>query len=746
MLVGSARVDITPELGVGLAGHGPMANAAQGAFGRLFATLLLLEDDEGTRLLLVATDLFAGSRFLHELLGRELADAGLSTDRIVLAASHGHRTPSSLLGSLSFDRLAGPAWVREPWDHHFDRGRAVALGQRMVTGVRAILGPEERTADLVTLRPARVALSGPRMWGWSTNRTASALDGLQTAMDPDEALWSDPPQLDDAQRRRLGRQLNTVEPPGWLFDEGVPPRTPAFIPGGLHPIEDRPLRTKEPVGPGSVPDGHTIDEVLRDVCRFGDIAPVLGILPIDKGPRRPMRKAPSDRALVDARLHLLLAYERDGTPIGAFGVFGATPSLLGGRHAVFTGDAYGVASMVARTRMQTPVPVGIGGGALGDVNLVPRGTPLDEVRARGELLEDAAEMVQEVAEAFAVALVDALANGADEAVDDLRFRVGYLEVSPAGLGLDPFGRQSGTSLGGSELAGSPLAILYEEGMRSRPGAVEQQSPKPGIYPLEGPPEVWPLRQIQMTRAGTPWWSLVALPHECATVLANDLAVVVGAGEHPVTVVSPCGEFAGYANDRWGYVAQGYEGSMNLHGRYTGDALVRTFEAGLPQAFLPEWVRFTSNIGALPLRLGSHKERRRDKPNVFAASIKLHAGRFGSFGKVKRPKMEVVRAGPRLVVRAVVDGVRPDGPLADGPLVAVGSVDAGRTVVTPFTFGELEATDVNVPFLVWADVRKDGTRWRIQVEIPAVAGAIGLVLYAPITGGGVRFLDADGLFG
>ena len=158
---GAAQVDLTPELGLGLAGNGPTTNAAQGAYGRLMATLLLLEDDAGTRLLLVTADLFAGSRYLHEALGIALADVGLTTDRILIAASHQHRGPSSILGALSFDRLAGPGWVGEVWDAPFDQRTADGLVQRLERGARAILGPATRTDALVTL-PLHVAVGHDR--------------------------------------------------------------------------------------------------------------------------------------------------------------------------------------------------------------------------------------------------------------------------------------------------------------------------------------------------------------------------------------------------------------------------------------------------------------------------------------------------------------------------------------------------------------------------------------------------------
>ncbi|MCB9691485.1 MAG: hypothetical protein H6736_06700 [Alphaproteobacteria bacterium] len=741
---GSARVDVTPPLGVGLAGVGPTANAAQGTFGRIQACLLLLEDDAGTRVLLATIDLFAGSRYLHEKLGIALADVGLTTDRIALCASHCHRGPSGLLGALSFDRLAGPAWVRDPhWDAPFDQPTADVLCGRLEAAVRAILGPAARTPDLVTLRPAEVALTAPRLWGWANNRSSSALDGSFANVDPDTLLWTDPAPLTHAEKLDLAERFNTAPAPSWL-GSGAPPGTPAFERGDLLPVSVHPVSTKPPSGPASPPSANTIDGVLRGLLKDGKVGPVLPLLPFHHGPRRPMRPGPDDLALVDVRLHMLVAREPSGPNIGALGIFGATPTLVGSKHAITTPDAYGVGAMIARTRLADPVPVGIGGGAVGDVNLVPRNVPMDDVRTVGEDLEAAVGMVQTSGEAFAAALVDALEHASLAFTDDITLDPRYTEVTPSGLGLDPLGRQSGTSLGGSELANSPLQGIYKEGMRSKPvSPPDLQSPKADIPQLEAPGDLWPLREVRVLAGGQPFWTLLAMPHECSTALANALQVVVGQGTVPVTVASPTGEFAGYANTRLGYTAQAYEGSMNLHGRYTGDVLIEAFRGGLPVAALGPVASFSSTPGSLPLRLGGHHEPLRDKPNFMARNVRLHAGRFKSFGRHRRPQLEVIPQGNQVLVRAVVDGVPPNGDVADGPMVAVGLVDAARTRVDPFHLGVLEANDVHWPFLVWADVRKSGTIWRVQVVLPGVAGRIGLVLYGPITGGGVRFLDDQG---
>jgi hypothetical protein len=736
---GSARVDLTPALGKGLAGYGPTSNAAQGTFGRLTATLLLLEDPHGVRALLVAADLFCGSRYVHEALGRLLAVHGVSTDRILVAGNHTHRAPSSLLGERSFDRLAGPAWVRSQWDAHFDQSLADALVERIATAVEEILGSDARTPDRVTLRPCELALTAPRVWDVSTNRSSAALDGSQTDQDPEAWLWGDPPALTDADRLALAERFSGSPAPTWI--RGPRPATaPPFLRGDLTPTPSRPVTIGVPSGPPSVPAPDSLDAVLRALLRRGDLGPALKMATAHRGPPRDAEPTPLDPAVVDARIHLLLAREPGGPAIGGFGLFSATPAMFGAAHAIYTGDAVGVAGAIARSRLEDPVPIGLGGGAVGDSNLVPPGRSFDDLLRERDDLGEAAQLVQATAEVFAAAIVDAMERAPVAWTSELTLHPTYVDLDPVAAGLDPHARQSGTSLAGSELAGSPLSVVFREGMRSPPEEPPTlQSPKPGIPQLEGPASVWPLRALELRGPTGPWWTLLGIPAEVSVALANELSVVVGQGRHPVSVASPCGGFSGYANTRWGYLGQAYEGSMNLRGRFTGDVLLRAFADGLSTGPLDGEASFGSTPGTLPGRLGRHAR----KPNALSRSVTLQAKRFKSLGRLGRPRLEVERVGSGLLVRAVVDGAVPVDPVWSGPLVAVGATDARGTRVVPFTFGKLPADDVHWPFLVWADVRRDRCIWRFQVEIPAVDGAIGLVLEPPVTGAGVRYLVETG---
>lgn len=96
LLAGAAKVDITPELGVSLAGpiskNGPVA----GVHDRLYARAVML-DDGTTRLAIVVSDAC--------IIGADVYDAakaivhkeiGLATDRMLMSATHTHAAPRAI--------------------------------------------------------------------------------------------------------------------------------------------------------------------------------------------------------------------------------------------------------------------------------------------------------------------------------------------------------------------------------------------------------------------------------------------------------------------------------------------------------------------------------------------------------------------------------------------------------------------------------------------------------------------------
>ncbi len=752
---GAARIDLTPQPGVGLGGHGPTANAAQGCFGRLFATILLIEDDHGNRTALVAADLHAGSRYLHERLGQRLADVGLTTERILIAGTHTHRGPSSFYGNHSYDRMAGPAWVRTNWTDHFDEALSDALCDRLEAGIRSILGPETRTPDLVTLRRAKLGLAGPTCWGWLTNRSGAALDGEQTTLDPDDFRYVDPPPLSDADRRALGLRMTDSPTPSWLGGP-APSGTPPFRPGSLGPNTPEPYTPKAPSGPVTPPSSDILEDLVEKTFGSGKLGPLLDIAKVKvHSKRRKLKPHALDTALVDARMHVLVARERrgdgrNGPLIGAFALFGATPSLFGARHPLFSSDAYGWACHRVRAALPTPVPVGIGGGPVGDANLKPRGFDLDDVRKNGRDYDTAVDMVQTVGDALSDALIDVLDRQALAYADDLTLSFAYDDFDPTAAGLEPRGILGGPALGGSELADSPLSGIFEEGMREKPEYDAQQSPKARLPRLESPPAPLPMRLVTLSRPTGPWWSIAGCPVECSHMLAAHIRDSVTGGGWPMSIASPSGEFGSYAGTRWEYVSQAYEGGATLYGRYQGDAMLARF-GSLPTSAPTGTAHFTSTPGTLPLRIGARGEKKKDKPNLFSNGLELNGARLTKLKRKGKPDFDARVDGNTLVLRGSFDGEYPDTPYWDGTFLGVGLKNPSRTAVSQLTWpgSGLPVDDLHAALTTFCDVRKKRNRWYVEARLEGFAGHLAtavFILWPPLTGAtDPRFLDDDGLF-
>lgn len=111
-LVGAGEVDITPELGIQLAGHIARYRPAEEIHERLYARALVLESGT-TRLCLLSLDLLAASNEWAGRVRSEAADRfGLSSDAIMFHVTQNHAAPS--LGHF-FDCPGFPSdlpWLR----------------------------------------------------------------------------------------------------------------------------------------------------------------------------------------------------------------------------------------------------------------------------------------------------------------------------------------------------------------------------------------------------------------------------------------------------------------------------------------------------------------------------------------------------------------------------------------------------------------------------------------------------------
>jgi hypothetical protein len=90
---GTARLDVTPERPVMLAGFGQRTKPSDGVLDRIFVKALFLDDGDN-RLLLITADLISTPRPLGEAVAVAVGEAtGLKPDQICVCASHTHSGP-----------------------------------------------------------------------------------------------------------------------------------------------------------------------------------------------------------------------------------------------------------------------------------------------------------------------------------------------------------------------------------------------------------------------------------------------------------------------------------------------------------------------------------------------------------------------------------------------------------------------------------------------------------------------------
>jgi neutral ceramidase len=152
MRAGTARVDITPPLGLPLRGWAARNARAKVAHEPLLAQALVVEDDAGGQAAIVAIDLpHVGRGLTEDVRARVLASTGIPARAVLLNASHTHSAPPLDLGN-------GVSWT--PQDPEY--ARYAAILPELITG--AIYGAFHAR------RPARVGSGSGRSPGISVNR------------------------------------------------------------------------------------------------------------------------------------------------------------------------------------------------------------------------------------------------------------------------------------------------------------------------------------------------------------------------------------------------------------------------------------------------------------------------------------------------------------------------------------------------------------------------------------------------
>lgn len=116
--VGAAREEITPVPGLPMGGYGFIGQTARGFWTRLYANALVIEDPDGTPLVLVSCDLWAlPSGLADEVAARVRADSrgiGIGREHMVIAATHTHQSPGAYASSLAYNAVAAPESRYDP--------------------------------------------------------------------------------------------------------------------------------------------------------------------------------------------------------------------------------------------------------------------------------------------------------------------------------------------------------------------------------------------------------------------------------------------------------------------------------------------------------------------------------------------------------------------------------------------------------------------------------------------------------
>jgi len=110
---GAAAVAITPEKPMWMAGYAARNKPSEGKIHDLFAKALAIEDAQGTRLVIVTTDLIGIPRPLRDWLEEEVARRyDLPPAGLLLNASHTHCGPELRASKASLYGLDPIAFVR----------------------------------------------------------------------------------------------------------------------------------------------------------------------------------------------------------------------------------------------------------------------------------------------------------------------------------------------------------------------------------------------------------------------------------------------------------------------------------------------------------------------------------------------------------------------------------------------------------------------------------------------------------
>lgn len=295
----------------------------------------------------------------------------------------------------------------------------------------------------------------------------------------------------------------------------------------------------------------------------------------------------------------------------------------------------------------------------------------------------------------------------------------------------PSAHLGASALAGSDLGRSSLAVLIQEGKRSKPRPDPVlQDPKKILPRLQNPPDRFLMHRLAFSReAGQPPVVLLGTPFEVSHALSarirDSVRQVQGHAGARVIVASLCTDFAGYAGTPWEYISQSYEAAATLWGRRTGPWLrSQLVDACTAPPSPPATLDFS---GAPMQKAPVHFTRRR----VFRTFGTRNRVKLADLAWVLAQKAAARRApGPApstIEVRVpVASSVRltkrvPMG----GPLVTVHGLDSSWGAIS----------DLTVPVLQIMVLGRPRRSWYLRITLPdrLPAGEIEVRFRDPLTG-------------
>lgn len=201
--VGAAEVDITPNLGIAMAGYSTDGKRAKSVGSRLVARAFAFEDASGARAAICVADLMTGTRYLLEKIASlTSASCGISVDRLILVGTHTHTGPGHVFGNATYDHLA-------QCQSGFDDDLANWLAERCASAVRTAFEG---------LRPGGIAPIDANLWGFSRNASLDAFHSNPESTDWHAAGWPGHDVSDDLStaQRAIDPRIKTLA----LFGEG----------------------------------------------------------------------------------------------------------------------------------------------------------------------------------------------------------------------------------------------------------------------------------------------------------------------------------------------------------------------------------------------------------------------------------------------------------------------------------------------------------------------------------------------